>query len=59
MWQAEFNIKGRTRAEQKSNTIAKVDKLFNIATNDDIADSILLGYYWVQKRTSVWEKQIF
>lgn len=59
VWQAEFNIKGRTRAEQKSNTIAKVDKLFNIATNDDIADSILLGYYWVQKRTSVWEKQIF
>lgn len=59
VWQAEFNIKGSNRAQQKKNTIATVDTLFNIATNDDIADSILLGYYWVLKRSSAWEKRLF
>lgn len=58
-WQAEFNIKGRARAEQKKNAIATVDRLFNIVTNDDVADSILLGYYWVLKRNSAWEQKLF
>lgn len=59
VWQSDFNIKGRSRQEQKNNTIAAVKRLFNVVTNDDIADSILLGYYIVLRRADKWEKRLF
>lgn len=59
VWQSDFNIKGVSRTEQKNNTIATVEELFNVVTNDDIADSILLGYYIVRKRTDKWTKRLF
>lgn len=59
VWQSDFNIKGKGRAEQKKNTIKRVEELFNISTNDDIADSILLGYYWVLRKGSAWEEKLF
>lgn len=46
-WQSEFYIQGKTRHQQKQNTIKKVKELFNLDVNDDIADSVLLGYYRV------------
>lgn len=52
-WQSEFYIKGRGRHEQKQNTIKKVKELFNLDVNDDIADSVLLGYYRVLQKGKV------
>lgn len=50
VWQSTFNIKGTDRFQQKANTIAKVEELFNISVNDDIADAVLLGYHYVLKK---------
>lgn len=50
VWQSKFNIKGRGRAEQKRNTVKKAKELFNLDLNDDIADSVLLGYYIVLEK---------
>lgn len=47
VWQSAFYIKGKDRASQKRNTIKKVEELFGISVNDDIADSVLLGYYHI------------
>lgn len=50
VWQSTFSIKGRTRQEQKRAAIAKVEELFGISVNDDIADAILLGYHKVLQK---------
>lgn len=47
VWQSEFYIKGKDRNTQKRATMDKVKELFNIEVNDDIADSVLMGYYRV------------
>ena len=45
VWQSYFNIGGKDRATQKANVIKKVQELFGIKVNDDIADAILIGKY--------------
>ena len=45
VWQAHFGIGGKDRATQKANVIKKVQELFGIKVNDDIADAILIGKY--------------
>lgn len=53
VWQSTFNIKGSTRYQQKQNTMNKVEELFGIKVNDDIADAILLGYHKVLQKGQV------
>lgn len=52
-WQASFDIRGKTRHQQKQAGIDKVERLFGIRVNDDIADAILLGYHKVLEKGKV------
>lgn len=47
VWQSRFDIRGTTRVQQKRATMDKVKEHFNLNVNDDIADSIMLGYYHI------------
>lgn len=53
VWQAKYNIKGRGRAEQKLNVIAKAKFLYPHLGDitDDAADAILMGKYGADKCT--------
>lgn len=53
VWQSTFNIKGTTRHQQKQAAIAKVEELFGIKVNNDIADAVLLGYHKVLQKGQV------
>lgn len=47
VWQAQFGIAGKDRRTQKANVVKKVNELFGITVNDDIADAVLIGKYGV------------
>jgi len=49
VWQAQFNITGKQRMEQKKNVMKKVKQLFDIDVTDDVADAILIGKYAYNK----------
>ncbi len=56
-WRKQCGIKtgsGVKRASLKEKDIAFVKEKFNIAVNDDIADSIGLGWGFLKQRSSAW-----
>lgn len=56
VWQAQFNISGKDRMSQKQAVIKRVEEMFSIRVNDDIADAILIGKYGVRKMSSKAER---
>ena len=44
-WRKEIGIKGRTRADQKANTIKYIKEKYKINVNEDEADAICISEY--------------
>lgn len=59
VWRSHFMINGKTRIEQKKQAIDKIQTMYNIAVNDDIAEAILLGKYAVDKLKIQEVKKLF
>ena len=49
-WRQFIGIKSIIRSDQKAEAIQKVWELFNIEVNEDEAEAILIGYYYINKK---------
>jgi len=59
VWRSHFSIQGKTRAIKKVNAIKKVKDMYDIETNDDAAEAILIGKYAVNKFAEKNMKPLF
>ena len=59
VWRAHFMINAKDRMTQKFQSIAKVKEMYNISTNDDVSEAILLGKYAVDCLQYKTAKRLF
>jgi len=59
VWRSHFMINGHNRLAEKKQAIDKVQEMYNITVNDDIAEAILLGKYAVDAIRKVEAKKLF
>lgn len=59
VWRSHFIINGKTRLQEKKQAIDKVQEMYNLTVNDDVAEAILLGKYAVDAIRKVAVKKLF
>lgn len=59
VWREHYCVTGRTRVQQKAQSIQKVKEMYGINVGDDEAEAILLGKYAVDKRNEIKPQRLF
>lgn len=59
VWREHYCVTGKTRVQQKAQSIQKVKEMYGINVGDDEAEAILLGKYAVDKRNEVKPQKLF